>query len=53
MINGIECYNPVPESEVEERTLKYNEEIFASLMADILMKYASRVDIDKDDTSVL
>ena len=42
--NGVELYVPVPENEDEERELKLREERFAKLLADIILKYYSKVE---------
>ena len=43
-INGIECYEPVPENEIEERQIAINADIFYSFMADIILKHMSAVE---------
>jgi len=43
-INGIECYEPEPENEIEERQIKINTDIFYSFMADIILKHISAVE---------
>lgn len=47
--NGVELYAPVAENEMEERELKAREERFYNFMADLILKYWSKVkpEIDK------
>lgn len=42
--NGEELYIPVPENEDEKRELELKEERFGKLLADIILKYYSKVE---------
>lgn len=41
--NGIELYVPVPENESEKRELELREKRFANFLADIILKYYSKI----------
>lgn len=41
--NGIELYVPVPGNESEKRELELREKRFANFLADIILKYYSKI----------
>ena len=50
-INGVECYEPVPENEVEARQIETNATICVNFIADMILKYYSVIK-EKEQKSI-